>query len=130
MKVVLGILFLSFKNADFQFSGGEPTWRSYIFAGALPKARRIELIDKHKLPIAALGQNSETFFLHMAALEASEPVISIHPFRALLLAALLQDKASTEIPSEYTYYADVFLFDLAMELPEKTGINEYAIELV
>ena len=56
--------------------------------------------------------------------------MSIHPSRAPLLAALQQDKAPTEIPSEYADYADVFSFDLAMELPENTGINEYAIELV
>ncbi len=31
---------------------------------------------------------------------------------------------------EYADYADVFSFDLAIELREKTSINEYAIELV
>ncbi len=47
-----------------------------------------------------------------------------------MLASLQQDKAPTEISLEYADYADVFLFDLAMELPENTGINENAIELV
>ena len=47
-----------------------------------------------------------------------------------MLAALQQDKAPTEIPSEYIDYADVFSPDLAMQLPENTGINEHAIELV
>ena len=76
----------------------------------------------------ALDENSETFVLHVAALEALEP--AIHPSRAPLLAALQQDKAPTEIPSEYADYADVFSPDLAMELPENTGINKHAIELV
>ena len=31
---------------------------------------------------------------------------------------------------EYLDYADVFLFDLIMELLENTGMNEYIIELV
>ncbi len=56
--------------------------------------------------------------------------MSIHPSRAPLLAALQQDKAPTEISSEYADYSDVFLFPLAMELPENTGINEHAIKLV
>ena len=88
----------------------------------------MEQINKHEFAKAALDENSKTFVVHIAALEAPEP--AVHPFRASPLAAPQQDKASTEIPLEYADYADVFLFDLAMELPENTGINEYAIKLV
>ncbi len=130
MEVILGMSFLSFSNADFQFGAGELTWRSYTVAEALPTARRRGLIDKHEFAKAALGENSETFVVHVAALEAPEPAMSIHPSRAPLLAALKQNKTPTEIPSEYADYSDVFSFDLAMELPENTSINEYAIELV
>ena len=35
-----------------------------------------------------------------------------------------------EVPPEYLDYADVFLFDLAMKLPENTQMNKHAIELV
>ncbi len=31
---------------------------------------------------------------------------------------------------EYSDYADVFSFDLTIELPENTGINKHAIELI
>ena len=86
------------------------------------------MIDKHEFARAALDENSETFVVHVAALEALE--LAIHPFRVPLLAALQQDKAPTEIPSEYIDYADVFSPDLAMQLPENTGINEHAIELI
>ncbi len=130
MEVVLGMLFLSLSNADFQFGAGELTWRSYTIAEALPIAKRVELIDKYEFAKAALGENSETFVVHFAALEAPKPAMLIHSSRAPLLAALQQDKAPTEIPSEYSDYADVFAFDLAMELPNNTGINEHAIELV
>ncbi len=88
IEVVLGMLFLSLSNEDFQFGAGELTWRSYTFAEALPTTRRIELIDKHEFAKAALGENSETFVVHVAALEAPEPAISIHPSRAPLLAAM------------------------------------------
>ncbi len=40
------------------------------------------------------------------------------------------DKASTEILSEYSDYADVFFLKLVIELPENTGMNEHAIELI
>ncbi len=124
------MLFLSFSNADFQFDAGELTWRSYTISEALPTARRVELIDKHEFAKAALGENSETFVVHIAALEAPEQAMSVDPSRTSLPAALQQDKAPTKIASEYADYSDVFLFDLAMELPENTGINENAIELV
>ena len=69
--------------------------------------------------------------VHVAALEA--PLVSaemtIHPAQAAQIVALRQDEASTEVPPEYADYADVFSFDLAMELPENIGINEHAIKL-
>ena len=128
MEVVLGMLFLAFSNADIQFDTESFTWRSYNAAEALSTTRRVELIDKHEFAKAALDENSETFVMHVAALEALEP--AVHPSWAPLLAALQQDKAPTEILPEYADYADVFSPDLAMELPENTGINEHAIELV
>ncbi len=36
----------------------------------------------------------------------------------------------TKVPSEYADFADVFSLKLAAELPEHTGINDHAIELV
>ena len=43
---------------------------------------------------------------------------------------LLADKAPTKIPSKYLDYADIFLFDLIIELVENTGMNKHAIKLV
>ena len=53
----------------------------------------------------------------------------IHPSQEAEIAALKQDKAPTKILFKYTDYADVFSFDLAMELPENTGINKHTIKL-
>ncbi len=122
------MLFLAFSNADIQFEAEKRTWRSYTAAEALPIARGVELIDKHKFAKAALNENSETFVVYVAALEALEP--AVHLFRAPPLAELQLEKAPTEILLEYADYSDVFLFDLVIELPENTGINENAIELV
>ena len=96
----------------------------------------MELIDNHDFAKAALDKNSETFVVHVAALGVPEVIevadMPIHPGRAnqLQVAALYQDKAPTKIPTEYADYANVFSHDLAMELPENIGINEYAIELI
>ncbi len=126
--VVLGMPFLALSNADFQFGAEELTWRSYIAAEALPTTNRVELIKKREFAKAALDENSETFVVHVSVLDVAEPLI--HPFRAAQIATLQWDKASTKIPAEYSDYADVFSSDLAMELPENTGMNEHAIELI
>ena len=40
------------------------------------------------------------------------------------------DKAPTKVPLKYSDYADIFLFDLAMELPKNIGMKKYVIELI
>ena len=86
MDVFLGMPFLSFSNADVQFDTENFTWRTYSIAEALPTTRQVELIDKHEISRAALDKNSETFIVHVAALEALE--LAIYTFQAPLLAAL------------------------------------------
>ena len=43
---------------------------------------------------------------------------------------MLADKALVKVLPKYLDYADVFLFDLAIELPKNTGMNEHAIKQV
>ncbi len=54
----------------------------------------------------------------------------MHPSRKAQIAHLKADEAPTEVPSKYADFADVFSPKLAAELPEHTGINDHAIELV
>ncbi len=54
----------------------------------------------------------------------------VHPSRRAQIAHLKADEAPIEVPSEYADFADVFSPKLAAELPEHTGINDHAIELV
>ena len=86
MEIVLEMPFLAFSNANIQFDTECFIWRSYSTAKALPTTKRVDLIDKHKFTKAALDENSETFVVQVAVLEALEPVV--HPSRAPLLAAL------------------------------------------
>ena len=120
--------FLTLSNADIQFAAKELTWRSYTAAEALSTTKRVELIDKKEFAKAALDEESETFVMHVAALEAPLARMAIHLLREAHISALIQDEAPTKVPFEYENYADVFSFDLAMELPENTGINKHAIK--
>ncbi len=126
MEVVLEMLFLALSNADSQFGAEKLTWRSYTTAKALPTTSRVELINKREFAKVALDENSETFVVHVATLKA----MTIHPSQAAQIATLQWHKALTKIPAKYSDYADVFSLDLAMELSENIGMNEYAIELI
>ena len=67
--------------------------------------------------------------MHVAALEAPLVGMAIYPSRAAQISALIQDEAPTKVLTEYADYADVFSFDLAMELSKNTGINKHVIKL-
>ncbi len=85
-EVVLGMLFLAFSNADFQFGAEELIWKTYTIAKALPITCQIKLIDKREFGKAALDKKLETFVVHISAVEVAES--SIHPFRAAQIATL------------------------------------------
>ena len=67
--------------------------------------------------------------VYVIALEALLAGMAIHLLQEALILALIPDKAPTKVPPKYADYADVFLFDLAMKLPENSGINKHTIEL-
>ena len=67
--------------------------------------------------------------VHVAALEAPLAGMAIHTSQAAQISALIQNKVPTKVLPKYADYADVFSFDLAIELPENTGIHKHAIEL-
>ena len=67
--------------------------------------------------------------MHVSALKAPLAGMIIHPSRAAQIAALKQDEAPTKVSSKYADYADIFSFNLAIKLPENTGINKHAIKL-
>ena len=69
-----------------------------------------------------LDEKSETFVLHVAALEAPLAGMAIYPLREAQILVLIQDEAFTKVSFKYADYADIFSFDLAMELPKNTKI--------
>ena len=131
-EVVLGMPFLTLSNADVDFSGRDLRWRTYTTEEALPTTRRVELVGKKEFAAAALDPEHETYVVHVASLSSAPLVASldVHPSRRPQISGLIAEEAPTKVPAEYSDFADVFSPDLASELPEHTGINNHAIELV
>ncbi len=127
--IVLGMPFLTMSNADVDCQAQDLQWRSYTTGEVLPTTRRVELMGKKEFAIAALDPEHETFIVHVAALSVDSGD-EVHPSRRAQIAHMKADEAPTKVPSEYADFADVFSPKLAAELPELTGINDYAIELV
>ena len=128
-EVVLGMPFLTLSNADVDFSGRDLRWRTYTTEEALPTTRRVELVGKKEFAAAALDPEHETYVVHVASL-GSTPSLNVHSSRRPQISGLIAEEAPTKVPAEYSDFADVFSPDLASELPEHTGINDHAIELV
>ena len=131
-KVVFGMPFLTLSGADVDFSGRELRWRTYTTEEVLPTTRRVELVGKKEFAAAALDPEHETYVVHVASLSSAPLVASldVHPSRRPQISGLIAEEAPTTVPAEYSDFADVFSPDLASELPEHTGINDHAIELV
>ncbi len=127
--IVLEMPFLTMSNADIDFQTRDLQWRSYTTEEVLLTTRRVELIGKKEFAAAALDPEHEAFVVHIAALSI-DTGDEVHPSRRAQIAHLKANKALTKIPSEYADFADVFSPKLAVELPEHTRINDYAIELM
>ena len=134
--VVFGMPFLNLSGADVDFLRRKLRWRTYTTEEALPTTRRVELVGKKEFAAAALDPESETFVVHVASLSSdaspsSSPLeLDVHPSRRPQVSGLIAKEAPTKVPAEYSDFADVFSPDLASKLPEHTGINDHAIELV
>ncbi len=81
MEMVLGMLFLTFNNTDFQFGAEELTWRSYTIVETLPTTNRVKLIDKREYAKTTLDGNSETLVVYVIILEIPT-AMPIHLSRA------------------------------------------------
>ena len=121
-KMVLGMSFLILSNTDVQFGEKKLTWRSYTTAKALPTTKQVEFINKKEFAKVALDENSETFVVHVAFFD-----LEIYPNRETQIALLLTKEV--KIPDKYLDFADVFSEEKALVLPERTELNEHAIDL-
>ncbi len=116
-------------NTDIDFQARDLQWRSYTIGKVLPTTRQVELIGKKEFTTAALDPENEAFVVHVAA-RSVDSGDEVYPSRKAQIAHLRADEVSTKIPSKYADFADVFSPKLTAALPEHTGINNHAIELV
>ena len=130
--VVLRILFFTLSGADVDFLKRELWWRLYTIKEAFPTTKRVELVKKKEFAAAALDPGHKTSVVYVASLESpsSTQESDIHPSCRVQIAALVANEASTSIPTKYSDFTDVFFLELASKLPDHTGINNHAIELV
>ena len=112
MKVVLGMSFLTFSNADVQFARKKLTWRTYTTEKALPTTRQVEIINQKKFAKAALDENVKVFVVYVSSLGSK---MTIYTAREAQLALLLAEKVT--VPIKYSDFADVFSEKLANILP-------------
>ena len=102
----------------------------YTIEEVFPLTKWVKPVGKKEFAAAALDPGHETFIVHIASLESPSQEGDAHPSCRAQIAALVANEAPTSIPTEYSDFADVFSPELASELPEHTGINDHAIELV
>ncbi len=127
--IMLGVLFLTMSNADINFKARDLQWRSYTIGKVLLTTRRVELIGKKELAVAAFDPEHEALVVHVVALSVDSDD-EVYLLRKAEIAHLKADVTSIEVPSEYVNFADVFSPKLAVELSEHIGINDHTIELV
>ena len=135
-EVVFKIPFLTLNSADVNFLVRELRWRTYTTDEVLSTTRCIELVGKKEFAAVALDPESEIFVVYVAslsfdALPSSLPLkLNVYLFRRPQVSDLIVEEAPTKVSAKYSDIADVFSLDLMFELPEHTGINNHAIELI
>lgn len=118
------MFFLTLSNADIQFDKKELIQKTYIAAETLFIIKQVELTDKKKFVKAAFDENSETFVVHISALQVSEKTIHLSQTAQIIgsdsiqVTALKQNKAFTKIPTKYSNFIDVFSGKKALMLPK------------
>lgn len=103
------------------------TSRSYTAAKALPTTKQIELINKKEFAKAVLDVESKTFIVYVLVLKSLLSRFLIYPDRLAQIVFLLTKEVT--IPDKYYNFTDVISEKKALVLPERTNLNEHAIEL-
>ncbi len=73
MEMVLGMPFLSLNNINVKFAELRKfIRRSYTAIEAVPTTSRVKPIGKREFAKVVMNKNSETFIMHMSALDIAE----------------------------------------------------------
>ena len=137
LEIVLKMPFLTLSDANIDFVHWELWWKTYTTEETLPTTRRVELVKKKKFVAATLNAEYEIYIVYVASFNSISLIASlgstpldVHSSQKPQISSLIAEEALTKVPIKYSDFADVFSLDLASKLPEYTGINDQAIELV
>lgn len=78
---------------------------------------------------SVLDEESKTFVVHIATLKDPLLEIIIYFLRKACITTLKQNGAPTKISTKYFDFANVFIEEKILILPEQTDFNKYAIKL-
>ena len=91
-------------------------------------------MGKKEFIVVVLNPEHETYVVHIELVNSntlpSSSLLNVYFSRRLWIFGLIAKEAFTKISAKYSDFADVFSPDLVSKLPEHSGINEHAIELV
>lgn len=90
--------------------------------------QKVEFINKKEIIATILNKNTKIFIIYIIAL--SVLVIQVYSFCQAQIILLLAEKTIIKIPSKWLNYANIFLFNFAIELFKNTYINKYAMKLI
>ena len=109
--------FFILNNTNIQFVEKELTYRSYTANEILLNTSWVKFINKKEFAKAQLDERSETFIVYIVALKASLVKVTILPSPKAQISNLIQDQTLTKVSLKYANHANVFSFDLTIELP-------------
>ena len=85
---------------------------------------------KKEFAAIALNPEHNIFTVYVASISFTPLNADVYlPYRPQIWG-LIVEETPMDILDKYVNFADIFFRDLAFKLPEYTGINDYAIELV
>ena len=99
----------------------------YIIIKALSITKWVELISKKKFVTATLNLKDEAFLIYVVFVNRD---LNVYTSCRAHMVLLMVDKTSGSILFKYTNLIDVFSKDLAVELSEYIGINDFTIKLI
>ena len=88
---------------------------------------QVKLIGKKKFVATTLDQENKSLVIYVDSIIQDWDIYS---FWRTQIALLKVDETLTSVPLKYADFAEVFFKNLAIELPDHTGINNHIIDLI
>ena len=88
---------------------------------------QVKLIRKKKFTATTFNQENKSLVIHVNSIIQNW---DIYPFWGAQIALLKVDETLNSVSLKYANFAEVFSTNLAIELPDHTGIDDHIINLI